>query len=30
MPTISSVVKTFVVREGLKQKFEDMLKANQR
>jgi len=30
MPKVSSAVETFVVREGLKQKFEDMLKANQR
>lgn len=30
MPEVSSAVKTFVIREGLKQKLEEMLKANQK
>jgi len=30
MPKVSSAVKTFVVREGLKQKLEEMLKTNQK
>ncbi|WP_448374833.1 hypothetical protein [Fervidobacterium sp.] len=30
MPEVSSAVKTFVIREGLKQKLEEMLKTNQK
>ncbi len=30
MPEVSSAVKTFIIREGLKQKFEEMLKSNQK